>query len=141
VRPLVGFGQRFDVAEGMDVQVQFGSELEIPSAARDSRVIYNGGLNVFVLINDRVGAFMETSTNMRGGLDNSQRGFAPFAFNVMTLGLRFTPSNNDQVRVAAGTNVPYFNNYWGYHFGAIQGDLQYLLPTGSPLPQSTLRND
>ncbi len=127
LRPVIGFGKQVDVAEGMDIQVQMGSEWEVPSEDRGSRMIYTGGLNVFVRLNDRVGAIMETSTNMKGGLEESPRGFAPFAFNVLSFGLRFQPGNNDQVRVSAGTNVPYFNNYWGYHFGAVQGDMQMLL--------------
>jgi len=127
LRPVIGFGKQLDVAEGMDIQMQVGSEWEVPSAARGSRLIYTGGLNVFVRLNERVGAMMETSTNMKGGLDESTRGFAPFAFNVLSFGLRFQPGDNEQMRISAGTNVPYFNNYWGHHFGAVQGDMQMLL--------------
>jgi hypothetical protein len=127
LRPVIGFGKQLDVAEGMDIQVQVGSEWEIPNAARGSRLIYTGGVNVFVHLNDSVGAIMETSTNMKSGLEESTRGFAPFAFNVLTFGLRFQPGNNEQMRISAGTNVPYFNNYWGHHFGAVQGDMQMLL--------------
>jgi hypothetical protein len=113
-------------------------------------LIYTGGLNVFVRLNDRVGAIMETSTNMSRGLghepykscrkktdqnmrecldyaDGARFNEKPFAFNVLSFGLRFQPGNNEQMRVSAGTNVPYFNNYWGHHFGAVQGDMQMLL--------------
>jgi hypothetical protein len=125
LRPLLGFGKQLDFAEGLDLQVQFAGEWEVPNKARVSRMLYSGGLSGYLRLNDRVGAIMETSTNMKRGL--GQGGFKPFAFSLLTFGLRFQLGNKDQVRISAGTNVPYFNNYWGHHFGAVQGDMQMLL--------------
>jgi hypothetical protein len=122
VRPILAFGQRFDVADGLDFQVQAGAEIELRG-----RVIYTGGFNTFVRLNDRVGAFIETSTNMKKGLSEDGSNNKPFAFNVFTVGMRFQPGAGDITRIAFNTNVPYFNNYWGHHFGAIQGEYRMLL--------------
>ncbi|MEE2751555.1 MAG: hypothetical protein VX519_08985 [Myxococcota bacterium] len=122
VRPVLGFGQRFDVAEGLDVQVQAGAELEFRG-----RIIYSGGFNAFVRINERVGAFIESSTNMKKGLEDVASNQRPFAFNVFTVGMRFQPGADQNTRFAVNTNVPYANNYWGHHFGAIQTEYRTLL--------------
>jgi len=122
IRPMIGFGQRFDVAEGLDVQVQAGAEVELRG-----RVIYSGGFNAFMRLNDRVGAFIESSSNLKRGVEQSASNDRPFAFNVFTVGMRFQPGSGEDTRFAVNTNVPYANNYWGHHFGAIQGEYRKLL--------------
>ena len=123
LRPQLAFGKRFDVGGGLDVQIQAGAEME---ARENGRLIFLGGFNAFYQASETVGVFLETSTNMKEGINSATRDFAPFAFNVLTIGMRFQPSV-ERTRVTFNSNVPYFQNYWGYHYGAIQASVDYYL--------------
>jgi hypothetical protein len=123
LRPQIAGGKRFMLpkTKGLDVQFQAGVDWEI----RDPmRTFYVGGFNIFVWATDAVGAFIETNWVLKPGPEGSYGNEKPFAFNVLTFGMRFKPQNNP-AHVALGANVPYFNNYWGWHYGAIQGDVIY----------------
>jgi hypothetical protein len=123
LRPQLAGGKRFLVpgTKGIDAQFQAGVDWEI----RDPRrTFYVGGLNIFVWATEAVGAFVETSWTLKPGPTKGYGNDKPFAFNVLTFGLRFKPQNNP-THIAIGANVPYFNNYWGWHYGAIQGDVVY----------------
>jgi hypothetical protein len=61
---------------------------------------------------------------MKAGPDMGPDLGGPFAFNLLTFGLRFKPSSDD-TQVAFGANAPYARNYWGHHYGAIQGDFLF----------------
>ena len=123
LRPILAAGQRFMVpnTKGLDIQLQAGVDWEI----RDPmRTFFVGGLNVFIWATDTVGAFVETNWNLKPGPDEGLGNGKPFAFNVLTFGMRFKPKSNP-THIALGANAPYFNNYWGWHYGAIQGDVLY----------------
>ena len=122
VRPQLGVGQVFKVGNGLHVQAQGGVDLEFWSDP-GTQVRYIGGANIFYNAADNVGVFVETSTNMKapGGTDLNT-----FRFNVVTFGMRFVP-NDSKSRVGISANVPYSTNYWSYHFGAVQADMNYFL--------------
>ena len=123
LRPVVAYGKRVDmpVGNGLDINIQVGADLEFRSPVR---VVYVGGFNLFYWATPTVGAFVESSFSMKGGLEEGFGSGNPFAFNLLTFGLRFQPSSQD-TQVAFGANVPYAQNYWGHHYGAIQGDFLF----------------
>ncbi|MCB9746270.1 MAG: hypothetical protein H6741_35455 [Alphaproteobacteria bacterium] len=123
VRPMIAAGKRFDLGNGLDVQAQLGADLELPSSGRLPGVRYVGGLNATYLASDVVSFFFEGSVNMKHiGWDDG----SPFMFNVMSFGLRFTPGAAP-AQISLNANVPVAYNYWGYHFGAVQGDVLYYM--------------
>jgi len=125
IRPLLAGGKRFLVpnTKGIDVQLQTGVDWEIRNP---SRMFFVGGFNVFVWATETVGAFVETNWNLKQGPEGGYGNDKPFAFNVFTFGMRFKPQNNP-THMALSANVPYFNNYWGWHYGAVQADVLYFL--------------
>jgi hypothetical protein len=123
VRPQLGVGQVFKVGGGLHVQAQGGVDLEFWSEP-GMQVRYVGGANIFYQAADNVGVFVETSTNMKHLGGDGDLG--SFRFNLVTFGLRFSPGGAP-ARIGLSANVPYTSNYWAYHFGAIQGDVNYFL--------------
>ena len=126
LRPMMAFGKRFDVGSGngLDLSLQAGADVELRASAR---TIYMGGFNLFYWASPTVGMFLESSFSMKGGPDEGFGNGRPFMFNLMTFGLRFQPGATQATYVALAANVPYANNYWGHHYGAVQGDLLYYL--------------
>ena len=125
LRPVLAAGQRFLVpnTKGLDLQVQAGVDYEI----RDPmRTFFIGGFNLFVWATENVGAFVETNFTLKPGPEGSYGNGKPFAFNVLTFGMRFKPQS-ESTHIAVGANVPYFNNFWGWHYGAVQADVLYYL--------------
>jgi len=123
LRPQLAGGKRFMIpnTKGIDVQLQAGVDWEI----RDPmRTFFVGGFNVFIWATETVGAFVESNWNLKPGPEGSYGNEKPFAFNVLTFGMRFKPQKNP-THIALGANVPYFNNFWGWHYGAVQGDVLY----------------
>jgi len=122
VRPQLGVGQIFKLGGGLHVQAQGGVDLEF-WADPGMQIRYIGGANIFYQAAENVGVFAETSTNMKapGGTDINT-----FRFNIVTFGLRFVP-NDSKSQVGISANVPYSTNYWSYHYGAVQADLNYFL--------------
>lgn len=123
LRPQLGVGQIFDIGGGLHVQAQGGVDLEFWGDP-GMQVRYVGGANIYYAASETVGVFAETSTNMKhlGG----QGDIGSFRFNIVTFGLRFQPGDSP-ARVGLSANVPYSSNYWAYHFGAVQGDMNYFL--------------
>jgi len=121
LRPVLAYGKRVAVGfgDGLDINLQLGTDLEFRSP---TRAVFVGGLNLFYWATPTVGAFLETSFSMKDGLEEGYGSGKPFAFNLLTFGMRFQPSSQN-TQVAFGANVPYAQNYWGHHFGAIQGDV------------------
>ena len=114
VRPYVGGAKRFDIGNGLEVLAVVGTEWEV-----GRRAIAVGGAHVFYRASETVGVFVETSVYMQPGV-----GKGPYSFNLTTLGMRFVPRSIPlQANLAA--NVPYLQNYWGYHFGAIAVEGSY----------------
>jgi hypothetical protein len=123
LRPQIAGGKRFMApkTKGIDVQFQAGVDWEI----RDPmRTFFIGGFNVFIWATETVGAFVETNWNLKPGPEGGLGNGKPFAFNVLTFGMRFKPQTSP-THIALGANVPYFNNFWGWHYGAVQGDVIY----------------
>ena len=104
--------------------VQAGVDWEIRNPVM--RTFAVGGLNVFVWATETVGAFFETNWTLKNGPENNLGNDKPFAFNILSFGLRFKPKTSP-THIALGSNVPYFNNFWQWHYGAVQGDLIYFL--------------
>ncbi len=123
LRPQLGVGQIFNVGGGLHVQAQGGVDLEFWTDP-GMQVRYIGGANIYYAASETVGVFLETSTNMKylGGSGD----IGAFRFNIITFGLRFQPGDTP-ARIGLSANVPYSTNYWAYHYGAVQGDLNYFL--------------
>ncbi len=114
VRPYAGAAKRFDIGNGLEVMAVVGAEWEV-----SRRVIFVGGAHVFYQASDTVGVFVESSVYMQPGVGNG-----PYSFNLVTLGMRFYPRKQPMVANLAA-NMPYLQNYWGYHFGAVALDGSY----------------
>jgi len=114
VRPYVGGAKRFNIGNGLEVLAVVGTEWEVTR-----RAIFVGGAHIFYRASDTVGVFLETSVYMQPGV-----GKGPYSFNLTTLGMRFVPRAIPlQANLAA--NIPYLQNYWGYHFGALAVEGSY----------------
>lgn len=116
LRPQVAVGKRVGLLDGLDLQAQAGVDLELrdPFAFR-----LIGGGNACLQLSDVVAAFAETNFSMRPGPTDKW-----FGFDVATVGFRFQPKKVD-ASISAGGTVPYYQNYWGYHFGAAQVEGSY----------------
>ncbi len=123
VRPQIGVAKLLDVGGGLHLQAQGGVDMEIWGDSGGLQLRYVGGANAFYWASDTVGAFVETSINMKPTAEDQ---IGSFRFNVFTFGLRFFPGASP-ANIGVSANVPYTTNYWGYHFGAVQADLNYLL--------------
>ena len=87
-----------------------------------------GGGNLTLVPADRVRVFMETSVYMK---DFGFEGGA-FVFNQLTFGLKIMGESRPQTgdptfEAGFAANAPYMARYWGYHLGAVSGDLNYYL--------------
>jgi len=122
MRPMVAAGKRFEVGGNpLDVLGQAGVDVEFGRLDKEplfGSVRYMGGVHVSYAPSDVVAGFVEGSINVKGSGDPD---LSPFAFNVVTFGLKFHPPAAP-VYFALNTNVPAHYNYWGYHFGAVQAD-------------------
>ncbi len=122
LRPQIGVGKRFDgVVEGLDVAVVGGGDFEFRTQGVQIRTI--GGANATLRASDNVAVFFETSTNLKHILWDE----GTFAFNLITFGFRFFPGEQLDLpmQAALAADVPYSQQYWGYHYGAVQGDFAY----------------
>ncbi len=125
--PWVAFGQRIDVLDGLDLQLQVGvdTELRDPLGAR-----FSGGFNAELKASEMVSAFVETTGEFKY-LNNDDYG--PFRFMTATFGLKFrgAKARNDdgdgRLDVGLAANIPYSYNYWGFYRGAVSVDADYAL--------------
>ncbi|MCB9764813.1 MAG: hypothetical protein H6739_33870 [Alphaproteobacteria bacterium] len=125
VRPMVAAGKRFDVLDGLDIQAQAGLDLELPVRSSNNQsgrafgMRYVGGVNGTIHLSEVVAFFAEGSFNMKyiGWEDGGT-----FHFDVLTFGLKVSPKKAP-VWIAGHANLPFYYNYWGYHFGSVQGDV------------------
>jgi len=119
-RPMIAAGKRF--GDRLDVQAQFGSELELTGPVGVRLFI---GANVTYRASDTVAMFVETS----GQLKNITFDPRPFNFTVLTFGLKFMPQPNGmdpgQLQFNVGANVPYATSYYMAHFGSIMAQINY----------------
>lgn len=125
VAPTLGFGQRVNVLEGLDLSVQVSA---IPEFHSPINVRYTGGLSGELRANETVYAFAETQFNFRK-VETSL-----FQFNTVSFGLRFVPSakkmkedGSGKAVVGVGANVPYLHDYWSLYQGAVSADVNYYL--------------
>ena len=133
LRPQLAVGQQIGIGEArLDIQLQGGTDITfIPDVSGDAvaepRLV--GGGNITLVPADRVRVFMEGRAYMK---DFGFEGGA-FAFNQVTFGLKIMGAPDPQTGAApfeAGfaAVAPFQARYWGFHQGAIAGDLNYYLP-------------
>ena len=128
-RPQIGIAKRFDVAQGLDVQLEGGSDL-LFSDEFSPRLV--GGFNVTLHANRQVSIFAEGSSYAKDMFDDSLE-HGGFRFNVASFGLQFVGVKGNQntgkgeglLKLAA--TAPVMTNYWGYHEGAVDADFNYYL--------------
>ncbi|MED5371493.1 MAG: hypothetical protein VX899_10795 [Myxococcota bacterium] len=119
-RPQVAVGKVFDIGGGLHVQAQGGVDLELGRDPFSMR--YVGGANITYIASETVQVFAEGSLNYK---DSQLPGDYPnFQFHVLTFGIKFVPGGQPMTAGLAA-NVPVAYQYWGYHFGAVQADLNY----------------
>ena len=126
VRPQVAAAKIFDVGRGLHVGAIGGLDMEMGrsgNAGFGGMTRYIGGAHVYYDASEVVGVFAEASLNMKAAGEES---LDPFAFNVLSFGLKFHPPKVP-AWVGLNANVPAQFNYWGYHAGAVQGDLNWFL--------------
>ncbi len=116
LRPYLGAAKRFDIGGGLDVVAVAGAEWDTRSLRH---WVFTGGAHAYYRASETVGIFLETSIYMQPGV-----GSGPYAFNLTTLGMRFVP-RKVPVHGVVAANVPYFQNYWGYHFGSVHLEADY----------------
>lgn len=118
LRPILSFGQRFQVMDGLDVQAQVALDLELrnPFGVR-----WNAGLGAELHPNKVVSVFVETDIDMKyvGAQD-----VPLFFFNTAIFGLKFVPRAGDKDghgRFEAGlaADAPYAYQYWGFYRGGV----------------------
>ena len=123
IRPAVGFGQRFDVLEGLDVQAQLGEDLAFYNTGFSPRT--TGGLNVTLAAAPIVRIYGEAAFYMK---DLFNPDIGSFRFNTVTFGIKFVARKGQKTDIAdvgIGATVPWSTNYWGYHFGSFAADVNY----------------
>lgn len=133
-RPQLGFGKRFNLGQiaYMDTMATAGTDLMLLTTyAGDTQLSprYIAGLHMTVSPSETVRAYIETSTYLKGLGDDTVPSF--FRFNVVTFGIKFVQrrtKTEDRFEAGVGASAPYSSEYWGYHFGAVNGDMNYYLP-------------
>ena len=125
VRPQVAGGKIFDIGGGLHVLGQAGVDWEVGrlDGSPFGSVRYVGGAHLHYQASDVVGVFAEGSLNIKGSGDPD---LANFGFNVVSFGLKFKPPTQPAY-IGLNANVPAQYNFWGYHFGAVQMDLNWYL--------------
>lgn len=125
VQPTINFGQRINVLQGLDLQVEASPVLELrsPVSAR-----YFFGFNGTLQANETVGVFLETSNNLKYLAADDVN---PFTYMVGTFGLKFTPvkgkgDNKDgRAVIDLSASIPYSYSYWDFYQGALQVGVNY----------------
>jgi hypothetical protein len=126
VRPQVAAAKIFDVGGGLHVGAIGGLDMELGRAGNagfGGMTRYIGGAHIYYDASDVVGVFAEASLNLKASGEES---LDPFSFNVVSFGLKFQPPKVP-ASVGLNANVPAQYNYWGYHAGAVQADLNWYL--------------
>lgn len=125
LQPTLGFGQRLDVADGLDLQVMVGAvaELSKPAAMR-----YTAGLSGELRANETVAIFGETTLNTKYLASPEVN---PFSFDIATFGLKFFPMKgkgdnlDGRLFVDLSASIPYSWHYWGFYQAAVKSNLAY----------------
>lgn len=122
LRPVIGFGQRFDVMDGLDVQAQLGVDLPLGYGSRFAPR-YVSGLNVSLALSESLRVFGETSSTIQDPFTSEVA--SSFRFNVLTFGAKYIArkgKTTDFAEIGAAATLPYDASYWGYHYGTIGAD-------------------
>jgi hypothetical protein len=133
IRPQIAAGQRFNLGDSgiyLDAMVQGGADMIFQKTVENTTMFSPrtiGGANVTLGASETVHVYAETSVYMKGfGHDE----LSSFRFNQVAFGMRFTKrksTTRDLFTAGIGAATPYSSNYWGYHFGAVNGDAHYFL--------------
>jgi len=126
LRPQLAFGKRF--GDTLDLIVMGGGELEF----RDPLgVVATGGAHITVHASDTVGVFFETNTHFK----NFNWEGDVFTFDVLSFGMKFYPqkasvesTSRKDMEVNLGATIPYWAQYWQYHYGSFMGQFNYYVP-------------
>lgn len=116
LRPVVSFGQRLRVMDGLDLlgQAAVDMELRSPFGAR-----WEFGFGAELHPNDTVSVFVESNSNIKSvGEDTT------FTFMTGVFGLKFVPRKGDKNgdgRFVGGlaADAPYTYHYWGFYRGGV----------------------
>lgn len=127
VEPVVAFGQRINVAQGLDLQLTASLPLELraPIVPR----LY-GGFHAELHANETVSIFLATNLDTKY-LSNDD--VNTFRFYTAMLGLKFTAMKgkgvdlNNRMLIDLGASVPVAHSYWGFYRGAIDIGGEYYL--------------
>ena len=127
VDPILAFGQRLDVGQGLDLQLAVSMPLEFRSPLVPR--LY-GGIHAELHANEIVSIFLA------GNLDTKYIGSADvnnFKFYTAQLGLKFTAlkgkgvDGNQKLLIDLAANVPVAHAYWGFYRGAVDIGGEYYL--------------
>ena len=120
--PVIGFGQRIRVLNGLDISAQIAADFELRD---DSDIRLNWGLNGELRANEVVSVFWEWSWDAKyiGNPDMPHNDY--FRFFTTTFGLKFNavkPKNEQgsgKIDAGVGAVLPYATNYWGFYAGGV----------------------
>lgn len=125
IQPMVNFGQRVRVMEGLDLQAQLAPVIEL---YKPTGVRYLFGFNAQLQANEVLAAFVESSNNVKYLGDDD---VAPFYYLVTTFGLKFTPvqgkgeDKNGRLVIDIAASIPEAHNYWLFYQGSLQVGANY----------------
>lgn len=125
IQPMLSFGQRLKVLDGLDLQAQVAPVIELrnPVGAR-----YFAGFNASLQANDTVAVFVETSNNLKYLADPS---ISSFTYMVGSFGLKFNAAKgkgddlDGRLVIDLSANIPYSYHYWSFYQGALQAGVNY----------------
>jgi hypothetical protein len=126
-RPQLAAGKIF--GEKLHLQLQAGPDLAVQEPF-GLRIV--GGAAAYFAASDVVGVFAETKLDFKSlGEDQAFQG-GLFTFNVLSFGMKFYPKNKNKpesqdVEVNFGATVPYWQEYWQFHYGSVMGQANYYL--------------
>ncbi|MSQ03422.1 MAG: hypothetical protein EXR71_16285 [Myxococcales bacterium] len=128
IRPMIGFGQRIRVGNGLDLSVQVSADLE---ARENSDIRWNAGLHGEYRPNEVIALFWEWSWDAKylahPDVDDS------FRFFTTTFGIKFnakkpqTEQGGGRIDAGVGAVYPYAANYWGFYAGGVDLMADYYL--------------
>lgn len=119
-RPIVSFGQRLRVMDGLDISAQVAADFETREA---SDIRYNWGLHGELRPNKIVSVFWEWQWDAKylGNEDVKDS----FRFFTTTFGLKFnaqkakTEQGGGRLDAGVGASYAYVQNYWGFYAGGV----------------------
>lgn len=129
-RPMLGIGQRLDVAQGLDLQLVGGLSGELQSFPV---LRWIGGFNAELRPNDTVYIFAETTLSQKS-VSPEQAGITrefAYWYAVGSFGLKFAPikgkgvDKDGRLLMELGASSPYYHRYWGFYQGSVNFGASY----------------